>query len=262
MKIATIQLAVVENDKDATLEKARIIIEQCRGADLITLPEIWNIGFMSFDRYVREAEEIDGPTMTLLKSLAQKTKAFLHTGSFVEKENGHYFNSSFLLSPKGDILARYKKIHLFGYNSEETKILTSGTEPVVVGTPFGNIGMATCFDLRFPELFRAMVDKGVDIFLVSSAWPYPRLEPWIMFNRVRALENQSFLISANAAGTNRGVQYVGHSMVVDPLGTVVAGAGDEETIVHAQIDPEMVQQARHAFPALAGRKDFLNVGLT
>ena len=259
MKVASIQLSVVENDKDATLRKARIAIEQCSGADLIILPEIWNIGFMSFDRYVREAEDISGPTMTLLKTLAQESGAFLHTGSFVEKNEDQYFNSSFLLSPRGEILAGYRKIHLFGYNSEESKILTSGTAPVVVKTSFGTLGMATCFDLRFPELFRAMVDKGAEIFLVCSAWPYPRLEPWIIFNKVRAMENQSFLISANAAGINRGTKYVGHSMVVDPSGTVVIRAGDEETIIKCHIDPQVVQQERDAFPALVGRKDFLNV---
>lgn len=257
MKVASIQLSVVENNKDATLEKASIAIKHCSDADLIILPEIWNIGFMSFDRYVREAEDINGPTMTLLKTLAQQTGAFLHTGSFVEKENDTYFNTSFLLSPEGVILGRYRKIHLFGYDSKEAQILTAGKDPVVVKTPLGNIGMATCFDLRFPELFRTMVDAGAQIFLVSSAWPYPRLEPWIMFNRVRALENQCFLISANAAGMNNGTQFVGHSMVVDPWGTVVAGAGDEETIVRTEIDPQKVQQARDAFPALASRKDFL-----
>ncbi len=258
MNVASIQFSVVENNKDATLEKASIAIKQCSDADLIVLPELWNIGFMSFDRYVREAEDINGPTLTLLKTLAQQTGAFLHTGSLIEKENSHYFNTSFLLSPQGEVLAGYRKIHLFGYDSKETQILTSGKDPVVVKTALGNIGMATCFDLRFPELFRIMVDKGAEIFLVSSAWPYPRLEPWIMFNRVRALENQSFLISSNAAGINRGTQFVGHSMVVDPWGTVVAGAGDEETIVRTQIDPQMVQKARCAFPALAGRKGFLN----
>jgi len=260
MKVASIQLELVENDKEATLRKAANAVDQCCGADLIILPEIWNIGFMSFDRYVREAETIDGPTLTLMKSLAQKTGAFLHTGSFIEKENEHYYNSSFLLSPQGEILGRYRKIHLFGFDSQETQILTAGEDPIVVKTPFGYVGMATCFDLRFPELFRAMVDKGARIFLVCSAWPYPRLEPWLLFNRARALENQSFLISANAAGINRGIQYVGHSMVVDPWGTVVAGAGDDETIVRTEIDPGKAQQARDAFPALAGRRKFLNPG--
>ncbi len=108
-------------------------------------------------------------------------------------------------------MGKYRKIHLFGYNSQETQILSPGEDVVVVDTPFGKIGMATCFDLRFPELFRAMVDKGVELFMVCSAWPYPRIEPWIMLNRVRALENQAYLISANSCGMNCGSQFVGHS---------------------------------------------------
>ena len=258
MKVASIQLSVVEGDKDATLKKAKHAIEESYDADLVILPEIWNIGFMSFDQYVDKAETIEGPTPSLMRSLAQEKCIYLHTGSFVEKEKGKYYNTSLLLSPDGEILARYRKIHLFGYNSKETQILSPGEEIVVADTPFGKIGMATCFDLRFPELFRAMVDKGAQYFLVCSAWPYPRIEPWIMLNRVRALENQCFLISANSAGINCGSQFVGHSMVIDPWGTILAGAGDEEMIVKTDIDPAKVAQARETFPGLAGRKDFLN----
>mgnify|MGYP003958124417 FL=1 len=258
MKVASIQLSVVEGDKDATLKKAKHAIEESYDADLVILSEIWNIGFMSFDQYVDKAETIEGPTPSLMRSLAQEKCIYLHTGSFVEKEKGKYYNTSLLLSPDGEILARYRKIHLFGYNSKETQILSPGEEIVVADTPFGKIGMATCFDLRFPELFRAMVDKGAQYFLVCSAWPYPRIEPWIMLNRVRALENQCFLISANSAGINCGSQFVGHSMVIDPWGTILAGAGDEEMIVKTDIDPAKVAQARETFPGLAGRKDFLN----
>lgn len=258
MKVASIQLSVVEGDKDATLKKAKHAIEESYDADLVILPEIWNIGFMSFDQYVDKAETIEGVTPTLMRTLAREKGIYLHTGSFVEKEKGKYYNTSLLLSPDGEILARYRKIHLFGYNSKETQILSPGEEIVVADTPFGKIGMATCFDLRFPELFRAMVDKGAQYFLVCSAWPYPRIEPWIMLNRVRALENQCFLISANSAGINCGSQFVGHSMVVDPWGTILAGAGDEEMIVKTDIDPAKVAQARETFPGLAGRKDFLN----
>ena len=261
MKVASIQLSVIEGNKDATLKKAKDVIEECSDVDLVILPEIWNIGFMSFDQYVDKAENIDGPTPTLMRTLAREKGIFLHTGSFVEEEKGNYYNTSLLLSPDGEILGKYRKIHLFGYNSKETQILSPGETVVVVDTPFGKIGMATCFDLRFPELFRAMVDKGAQYFLVCSAWPYPRIEPWIMLNRVRALENQTYLISANSSGMNCGSQFVGHSMVIDPWGTILAGAGDEEMIVRTQIDPEKVAQARETFPGLAGRKSFLNMSV-
>lgn len=258
MKIASIQLSVVENDKTATLEKAKKAIESAADADLVILPEIWNIGFMSFDAYTDLAEDSEGPTVSLMKSLAQQHNIFLHTGSFVEKENDKFYNTSLLLSPEGKTIAKYQKIHLFGYNSKETQILSPGNEVVVTDTPFGKVGMATCFDLRFPELFRAMVDKGAQYFLVCSAWPYPRLEAWLMLNRVRALENQCYLISANSTGMNCGSQFAGHSMVTDPWGTILASGGDEDIIVKAEIDPDKVTQARETFPGLSGRRSFLN----
>jgi predicted amidohydrolase len=262
MKVAALQLSVVENDPDATFEKARKAIRSCPDADLVMLPEIWQTGFMSFDRYAGDAQTLDGPLVTRLKALAQEMKVMLHTGSFVEKDGDRLFNTSMLLSPEGQVLAVYRKIHLFGFQSKETQILTPGDTPVVVETPFGNMGMATCFDLRFPELFRAMVDQGATMFLVCSAWPYPRLPAWIMLNRVRALENQCHLICANSCGMNNGIQFAGHSMVVDPWGTVLAGAGDEETIVQTVIDPDKTDAARKTFPGLAGRKPFLNPGMS
>ena len=258
MKIASIQMSVVEGDKTATIEKAAQNIEACADADLIVLPEMWNIGFLSFDRYALEAEDKDGPTLEMLRSMAEKTGSWLHSGSFVQREGDRLFNASYLISPNGEIAGNYRKIHLFGYNSRESQILTPGDRVSVVDTPFGKIGLATCFDLRFPELFRTMVDRGAEIFLVCSAWPYPRFEAWQLLNRVRALENQCFLVSSNAAGINRGVQYVGHSMVVDPWGTMVAGAGDQEQIVRCEIDITGVTLARKTFPALGGRVEWLN----
>jgi len=111
MKIASIQLSVVENDKSATIDKAVEGIRKAKGADLIVLPELWNIGFMSFDRYVPEAEEGSGQTLTALKNAAREFKIHVHTGSFVEKDGDKYFNSSYLLFPEGEILANYRKIY-------------------------------------------------------------------------------------------------------------------------------------------------------
>jgi predicted amidohydrolase len=102
-----------------------------------------------------------------------------------------------------------------------------------------------------------MVEQGVEIFLVCSAWPYPRLEHWLMLNRVRALENQCFLVSANSVGLNQGIQFVGHSMIADPWGTALAAAGDKEVIVRSEIDLADLEAARQQFPALIDRKDWL-----
>ena len=257
MNIASIQMSVVEGDKTATIDKAIENIHRCEGADLIILPEIWNIGFMSFDRYIPEAENSEGQTLKRLRESAKEIGVYLHSGSFVEEKNGKYYNSSYLISPKGNILANYLKIHLFGYNSRETQLLTPGDTIVMTDTPLGKIGLATCYDLRFPELFRKMVAQGTEIFLVCSAWPYPRLEHWLMLNRVRALENQCFLVSSNSVGLNQGIQFVGHSMITDPWGTILAGGGDNEIIIKAEVDLDNLKAARDQFPALSDRKDWL-----
>jgi predicted amidohydrolase len=258
MLVASIQMGVVEADKAKTLERAVEHTRKVRDADLIILPEIWNVGFMSFDRYLSEAEDENGPTFTTMRALAREVKSHLHMGSFVEKEGDRYYNSSYLFSPQGDILARYRKLHLFGYQSKESQILSRGEEVVVVETPLGVLGLATCYDLRFPELFRRMVDKGAEVFLICSAWPYPRLEHWIMLNRVRAIENQCFLVSANSVGPNAGAVFVGHSMIVNPWGVIQASGGDEEVLLQSRLDLEEVRSARNRFPALADRLDWLN----
>jgi len=129
--------------------------------------------------------------------------------------------------------------------------LTSSTVPS--DADCGNLGLATCYDLRFPELFRKMLDQGAEFFLISSAWPAPRLEHWLLLNRTRALENLSYLISSNCAGINRGMQFAGHSLVVDPMGQIVAGSKDEECVVWGEADRDIVLRARAEFPALRDR---------
>ncbi|NWG02288.1 MAG: carbon-nitrogen family hydrolase [Syntrophaceae bacterium] len=253
MRIASIQLKVIEESKKKALKHVSRMVRKCRGADLILLPELWNIGFMSFDRYREEAETQNGPTLTLLRALAKELSCHLQTGSFVEKREDRLYNSSFLLNPEGEILGSYQKIHLFTYQSQEAQILTPGKSTVVISTEFGRFGLATCYDLRFPELFRKMLDQGAEFFLVSSAWPSPRLEHWLLFNRTRALENLSFLISSNCVGINRGTSFIGHSLAVGPMGQLIAEGNDEECIVWADLDRETVLKAREEFPALRDR---------
>ena len=257
MRVASIQMGVVEKDKAGAIDRAVQLMRRCRGADLIILPELWNIGFMSFDRYYTQAEDEDGPTLSAMRTMARELGAHVHTGSFVLQEGPSCFNASYLLSPQGEILGGYRKIHLFAFNSQESQLLAPGEEVSVIQTPLATFGLATCFDLRFPELFRRMVDQGADVFLVCSAWPYPRLEHWLIFNRARAIENQCALISANAVGPNQGATLLGHSMIVDPWGTIMASGGDEETIVHTEIDVPGIYRARDRFPGLAGRTGWM-----
>lgn len=254
LKIASVQLEIKDCEtKKQRLERVDSILDQLKGSDLIVLPEIWATGYFSFDRYIEESEEINGPFVQQFSSKAKELNSYLFAGSFVEKNNGKYYNTSVLFDPNGELLGTYRKIHLFRYGSAEGKLLTRGEDPTVIETDFGKVGLSTCYDLRFPELYRAEVDLGAEILLVTSAWPHQRLEHWKLFNAARALENQCFLISSNCVGTTRNVLMGGHSQVVDPWGIVVASAGDQETILKTEIDTSQITHIREVFPQLKHR---------
>ena len=253
MKVSSIQLEITDRSKDENLKYALDTLDGVSDSELILLPEIWPSGYFSFDRYQAESEPVDGPTVEIFRNKARERTCHILMGSFVENDGGQIYNTTLLLDPQGNILARYRKIHLFGYQSDERKILSSGRDVVVVDAAWGPSGFSTCYDLRFPELFRLMVDKGATFFLIPSAWPMARLAAWRLFNRARAHENLAYLISCNCAGINAGIQYAGHSMIVDPLGQVVAEGGETEEIVTAEIDPGLVDSVRAEFSFLDNR---------
>jgi predicted amidohydrolase len=251
-RIASVQLEIAADEsKEERVRRAAAEVEALAGCDLILLPEAWNVGYFNFARYAAEAEPLDGPTVSRLSDAARAAGAWVLAGSIIEQAGGQLFNTSVLLDRSGEIAATYRKIHLFGYGSQERALLARGEEVTVADTELGRIGLATCYDLRFPELFRAMADRGAEIFGVVSAWPYPRVEAWTVFNRARAAENQAWLISSNCAGGTPAC--CGRSMVVDPWGTAVAAAGDRPATLTAEIDPRAAEAARADFPALADR---------
>jgi predicted amidohydrolase len=145
-------------------------------------------------------------------------------------------------------------MHVFGYESLETEILSAGTS-VSAGAVdgLGRVGMTTCYDLRFPELYRQIVDRGTEMVIVPAAWPAARLAHWRLFTQARAVENQMYLVACGAAGSQRGVQLSGHSVIVDPWGDVLAEGGSGEEILYADIDLGRVGKIRDEFPALADR---------
>lgn len=261
MRVATVQFeAGSDTDTNVATAELRIRDAAANGADLVVLPEIWNVGYFDFDQYAAKAEPLDGPTMSRLRALADELGLYLHTGSIVERDGDALYNTSGLIDPGGDLLDTYRKIHLFGYESEESRLLTPGKRIVAIDTELGTFGLTTCYDLRFPELYRALADAGVEMLLITSAWPNARLEHWLLLNRVRALENQVFLAAANLAGTNKGVELAGQSLVVDPWGVQIANAGTGERTATADVDLTQVQTVREAFPAFADRQLELSVG--
>lgn len=249
--VTLVQLPAAAPDLIGTAEEE---IRAAAESDLIILPEVWYPGYFAFDGY-STASEMTPKLLERLAGLAAKTGSCLHSGSLIEADGGCLYNTSVLFGPDGGELGRYRKMHLFGYGSKEQEHLTPGTEVVVVDTPLGRLGLAVCYDLRFPELFRRMTEKGAIGFLVASAWPFPRVEAWSTLLRARAIENQAFVIASNGAGkTGYQTALCGRSAVIDPWGTTVASLGDDPGTVTAQIDIAAARDARSRFPALPDRR--------
>jgi predicted amidohydrolase len=254
LKVASLQLNINDGQtKEERIAYALKQMEQARGAELMLLPEIWNIGYFSFDEYETLSEPLTGPTVNAVRGKARELGCHVFAGSFVEKEGSKLYNTSVFLDGKGEIIATYRKMHLFSYGSREAELLSPGLEVVTVKTAWATFGLSTCYDLRFPELYRRMMEKGAEIFLVAAAWPFPRLANWVTLNQARALENICYLISCNCCGASRGQRFLGHSLVVDPWGVIMAGSAEEERIVKAEIEPASVQKTRAVFPPLQDR---------
>lgn len=258
MRISTIQLAL--DDKESIADR-RIAVEKSLEEiyksgfkpDMIILPEIWGCGFFDFDNYCNYSEASKGVTYELISKWARTMNCMIHSGSFIEKEGESYYNTSLLIDKEGQVLGSYRKVHLFGFQSKEQEVLTPGRNVSAIKTEFGTVGLSTCYDLRFPEQFRSLVDKETKMFLVASAWPLQRLSHWRLFNQVRALENQCFLISCNCAGEQKGTVLGGHSMVVGPSGDIINEADEKGQILYTEIDLSEVERYRGSFPSLADR---------
>lgn len=256
MRIALVQIASPDEESPAhRLDRVtRLLAEVPADVDLIALPELWKVGFSHFDRYAETAESMHGATIQALASIAAERRVLLHAGSIVRRNDEELFNTSILLDRTGQIIHHYDKVHLFGYRSAEPEILTHGRQIHTSETEFGRVAAATCYDLRFPPLWEQFGEAGAELMIVPAAWPARRLEHWRLLTGARAVDNQMFVIAVNAVGTHAGVEFGGHSRIVDPWGEVIAEAGTEEEITLAEIDPGVVRATRSEFPVLRDRR--------
>ena len=255
MRASVIQIAVNEDESvEARRRRVAAMVREQAGSDLVVLPELWTTGAFAYEAFGREAEPLEGPTYEAMAKAASDAGVWLHAGSIPERDpDGPLYNTSLVFSPSGDLAAAYRKIHRFGFDKGEAVLMGAGTELVTVRLPATTLGLSTCYDLRFPELVRGLVDAGAETLVVSAGWPERRRSHWTLLAQARAVENQAFVVACGTAGTHAGVPQAGHSIVVDPWGEVLARAGADEEVLTAEFDPGKVATTREQFPALKDR---------
>ncbi|SPF01668.1 carbon-nitrogen family hydrolase [Streptomyces sp. MA5143a] len=256
MRASLLQIGVDEGESvDSRRRRVASLVREQAGADLVVLPELWTTGAFAFESFTAEAEPLDGPTHEAMAGAAADAGVWLHAGSIPERDpEGPLYNTSLVFSPSGELAAAYRKIHRFGFDKGEAVLMGAGEELVTVRLPDTTLGVATCYDLRFPELFRGLVDAGAETFVVPAGWPERRRAHWTLLARARAVENQAYVLACGTAGTHAGVPQAGHSIVVDPWGEVLAEAGSGEEVLTVELDPAKVATTREQFPALKDRR--------
>ena len=263
---AVVQLNCTSNE-EANWESARTLIERAAGygAQLVATPE--NTNYLGpHEEKVRRAEPLGGPTTTRFADLARRLGIHLLLGSFNEASDEPHrcYNTSVLFSPEGEILATYRKIHLFdvdvpgGVRFAESATCKPGEAVTVVDTPLGRLGLSICYDLRFAELYRRMTDQGAQLLMVPSAFTLMTgKDHWEPLLRARAIENQGYVLAAAQHGEHddAGLKAsYGHALIVDPWGLVVARASDGPGLALAEIDLDRVEKVRRAIPVAGHRR--------
>lgn len=265
MRVAVIQVAYGDDEPmKERVERVAGLVRQQQGHDLVVLPELWAPGGFAYRDWDERAEPVDGPTSEAMADAARDAGVMLHAGSIVERpgdgetgpEGRGLWNTSLVFTADGELAATYRKIHRFGFGSGEPKLMDAGEDIVLVDLPGGQgrAGLSTCYDLRFPELYRRQLDAGATAFLVPAAWPMARVRHWTLLAHARAVEDQCVVIACNTAGTHAGVEMGGHSQVVMPTGEAVAMAGSGEQVLSVDVDLDAVAEYREAFPVLADRR--------
>lgn len=268
MRAAAVQMQCT-SAPEQNIERATRLIEQAvaKGASFVVLPELF--ASLGSGRAMRAAAEpLAGPTVEWATDVARRHGIWLVAGSFVERDGDRLYNTSPLIAPSGELAAAYRKIHLFdvdveGAGTHESDVFAPGEHVVTVAIDEVTIGFTTCYDLRFPELFRMLALRDATLVSMPSAFTAATGPPhWEPLVRARAIENQVFVVAPDQCGTSPdGIARHGHSLIVDPWGRVLAEGNDDEGVVVAELDLTEVDRARRSIPSLANRRPTTYTGL-
>ncbi len=259
LTVSVVQMNVVQSKPEENLSKGEAWVVEAakRGSDIVCFPEMWTTGFnwsyneKTADEHERSIERVAG--------IARRYGVWINGSLPALNEEGRISNTSILFNAQGERVGIYRKTHLFSFLHED-EYMAPGRSLCAVDTPWGPAGLAVCYDIRFPELFRTYALKGVKMVFLPAAFPHPRLQHWKILSRARAIENQTYLIGANQVGNEDvgpggTVTYFGHSAIIDPWGETIGEAdGEGETLITAEIDLSRVDQVRGMMRVLQDRR--------
>jgi deaminated glutathione amidase len=267
LRVALIQMRSGRTPAANLDAAAKLIGEaKARGADYVQTPEMTNILEARRDALIAAIRpEHEDPSLAAFRDLARHHRLWLHLGSLALKISpDRAVNRGFLIDPRGEIAARYDKIHMFdvdlanGESYRESRSYTPGEQAVTADLPWGRLGLTICYDLRFPGLYRALAEAGSRFLAIPSSFTKQTGEAhWHVLNRARAIENGCFVFAAAQGGSHEnGRDTFGHSLIIDPWGRVLAEGDVDPAVVIAEIDPDAVAAARARIPSLQHGRRF------
>jgi predicted amidohydrolase len=253
LKISLGQMNIALGDVRKNVNTAEEMITEAakRGSHLIVLPELWSTGY-ALDQARELGTQLNVGIFAQVATLATQNKISI-VGSLLERRGLEVTNSGTFFAPNGRLMGVYRKIHLFRL-MEEDRWLQPGAAPLIMDLPWGTTGMAICYDLRFPELFRRYAVQGAKVIVMPAEWPIERVEHWRTLLQARAIENQCFMVATNSAGQTGNTTFGGHSMIVDPWGKIVVEVGETPTLVTAEIEVDLVDSVRNRIPVFEDRR--------
>lgn len=256
LRLALLQMNIEAGNPEANFAKLESLLEeavsQANKPDVIMFPEMWNTGYALTE--IKTLADQDGArTRAYLSEFSRKHQVNIIGGSIAETKGDQVLNTIYAFDRSGQVIADYSKIHLFRLMDEE-KYLAAGDKPGKLTLEGAEAGMMICYDIRFPELARKLALEGAKLLFVPAEWPNPRLHHWKTLLTARAIENQMFVIACNRMGISGDTQFFGHSLVLDPWGETIAEAGEEETILYADIDLSLVDSVRAKIPVFEDRR--------
>jgi predicted amidohydrolase len=257
MKVAVAQIACSLGDPKANLSKVRDFSSGAKeaGAHMIVFPEMTDTGY-SMRVIEKHASHWKTGFVPGLRQIAREVSIAIVSG-VSERDGSSIYNSQVLIDAKGDVAATYRKTHLYAVAPvEEQTCFTPGHSFTTFKLDGLQFGFSICYDLRFPEMYRKMTtEQNAGVFVISSAWPFPRVEHFRILALARAIENQSYMVASNRVGKDDELWFCGSSAIIDPRGVIIAAASaDREELIYAELSKELVESVRRRMPSLGHRR--------